>query len=597
MADYNAFETNLTGSLTTVFEDLDTDATAADKAAEIAAAFRAEIELVVTAEAGAVLPLTTKGDLVTHDGTQAIRIPVGADGTILTADSTAPSGYTFAALGAGGVAVPHDGLTGLSWAASGHTGSASGLAGWDAAGNPVVVPQGDYAPASHAVDTTNPHNVTPGQIGAATAAHNHDATYAPVVHDHDGAYQPIDANLTAIAGLVHADGSFVVSDGTAWTLESGDAARTSLGLGTGDAPSFAGLAVDTDGLYYDAANGRVGIGTASPSYVVHVQEPNGATSALRIDSTAGGRAAMIMASTASASYSACSLYAGTTNSGFRYADNRPFTILAQGKGDIENNANGGANAFQLSALLTGSRVDATFYGHVLMRNTYGVRPSSTADGAYFALSGRDSGSGSYVDFLTVTNGNPATCDLAPSVTIGGVAISDANHNHDTSYAPLSHATDTANPHGVTPSQIGAVPVAYASITNTSNPTASAASVNPFAAASHAAHTYDANVSPVGITYDSATGLFAVTDAGAYEIAPTLNLIASANTTATLVIQVNGATVYTLAAQQVTTNAFARTFPVMRDLAAGDTIAVLYASDTAALLRGDAGTTLNIRRVG
>jgi hypothetical protein len=40
------------------------------------------------------------------------------------------------------------------------------------------------------------------------------------------------ANLTTLSGLGHSDGNFMVSDGSAWTLESGSDARTSLGLGS-----------------------------------------------------------------------------------------------------------------------------------------------------------------------------------------------------------------------------------------------------------------------------------------------------------------------------------------------------------------------------
>jgi hypothetical protein len=46
--------------------------------------------------------LTTKGDLLTHDGTTAVRLPVGADGDVLTADSTQPDGIKWAAGGGGG---------------------------------------------------------------------------------------------------------------------------------------------------------------------------------------------------------------------------------------------------------------------------------------------------------------------------------------------------------------------------------------------------------------------------------------------------------------------------------------------------------------
>jgi len=51
--------------------------------------------------------------------------------------------------------------------------------------------------------------------------------------------------LEDISGLTITDGTFLVGDGSGDIVaESGDTARTSLGLGTGDSPTFAGLTVD-----------------------------------------------------------------------------------------------------------------------------------------------------------------------------------------------------------------------------------------------------------------------------------------------------------------------------------------------------------------
>ncbi len=50
-----------------------------------------------TAAFDALAPTTTKGDLTAHDGTDNIRFAVGADGTVLTANSANPSGLGWAA--------------------------------------------------------------------------------------------------------------------------------------------------------------------------------------------------------------------------------------------------------------------------------------------------------------------------------------------------------------------------------------------------------------------------------------------------------------------------------------------------------------------
>lgn len=48
-----------------------------------------------TAAFDSLSPGTTKGDLLVHDGTHNVRLPAGADGTVLAADSGQTTGYTF----------------------------------------------------------------------------------------------------------------------------------------------------------------------------------------------------------------------------------------------------------------------------------------------------------------------------------------------------------------------------------------------------------------------------------------------------------------------------------------------------------------------
>ncbi|MFM7011228.1 MAG: hypothetical protein ACKO0Z_18205 [Betaproteobacteria bacterium] len=56
-------------------------------------------------------------------------------------------------------------------------------------------------------------------------------------------FQPLDAQLTDISALATTDGGFIVGDGANFVLESGATARTSLGLGSNDSPTFNGLTV------------------------------------------------------------------------------------------------------------------------------------------------------------------------------------------------------------------------------------------------------------------------------------------------------------------------------------------------------------------
>lgn len=54
----------------------------------------------------------------------------------------------------------------------------------------------------------------------------------------DDAFALSSATLGAISALAVTDGNIIVGDGATWVAESGATARTSLGLGTGDSPTF-----------------------------------------------------------------------------------------------------------------------------------------------------------------------------------------------------------------------------------------------------------------------------------------------------------------------------------------------------------------------
>jgi len=69
----------------------------------------------------------------------------------------------------------------------------------------------------------------------------------------------VGAGLSDIAALTPSDSVFIAGDGSNWVAESGNTARTSLGLGTGDAPTFADLIV-TDRLLIDSSSFIVNLG-------------------------------------------------------------------------------------------------------------------------------------------------------------------------------------------------------------------------------------------------------------------------------------------------------------------------------------------------
>ncbi len=110
--------------------------------------------------------------------------------------------------------------------------------------------------------TTNVHLTTTLKTsydGAASHKTTEDAINGLVSCNGTGTYsakaigtdvQAYSSLLAAIAGLTPTDGNIVVGDGSTWVAESGATARTSLGLGTTDSPTFTNLFLTTS----DAAN-------------------------------------------------------------------------------------------------------------------------------------------------------------------------------------------------------------------------------------------------------------------------------------------------------------------------------------------------------
>jgi hypothetical protein len=112
-------------------------------------------------------------------------------------------------------------------------------------------------------DSAYTHKTTEDAINGLVSCDGSGAYTAKVIGTDVQAY---DADLTAIAALTPTDSNIIVGDGSTWVAESGATARTSLGLGTTDSPTFAGLTVDTDTLFVDSANHRIGVGTTAPAY-------------------------------------------------------------------------------------------------------------------------------------------------------------------------------------------------------------------------------------------------------------------------------------------------------------------------------------------
>lgn len=87
-----------------------TTGTAAGLSATLAIASGGTGQTTQTAAFDALAPTTTKGDLIVDDGTNNVRLAVGADTYVLTADSTAATGVKWAAASGGGSNITAQGL-------------------------------------------------------------------------------------------------------------------------------------------------------------------------------------------------------------------------------------------------------------------------------------------------------------------------------------------------------------------------------------------------------------------------------------------------------------------------------------------------------
>lgn len=141
-----------------------------------------EFEIARKSEVLSNTILTTKGDLLTRDASTHVRLPVGADGFILQADSAQPSGIKWAATGGGDVFGPGSATDNAITRFDGATGKfiQNSAATIDDSGNiatPGTVDGRDVSADgatldAHVANLSNPHVVTAAQVGNTTAQWN-----------------------------------------------------------------------------------------------------------------------------------------------------------------------------------------------------------------------------------------------------------------------------------------------------------------------------------------------------------------------------------------------------------------------------------------
>jgi hypothetical protein len=154
-----------------------------------------------TAAFDALAPTTTKGDLIASDGTDNVRVPVGTNGYVLTADSTAASGVAWAAGGGGGsVSVSNDTSTSTNlyplFAAA-----TSGTLSTIYTGNAKLL----YKPSTGELQST----VIDSTNGIFVNSQTISADYTIASGDNGGSFGPV----TVASGI-----TVTVSSGSVWTV-------------------------------------------------------------------------------------------------------------------------------------------------------------------------------------------------------------------------------------------------------------------------------------------------------------------------------------------------------------------------------------------
>ncbi|WP_413569389.1 tail fiber domain-containing protein [Bdellovibrio sp. HCB117] len=243
-------------------------------------------QTTATAAFNGLSPATTKGDLIVNDGTNDVRLPVGTNGQVLSANSVQASGLQW--------------ITPTNGTVTNVTGTA-----------PIVVSSGSTTPAISISDATTSTkgavqvgaglSVTSGTISADPA--NFPAT-VPVSKGGTGSTSLTANRLlasngtgTAVIAFNCANGQMVTFDATGLMtctsfvnssviLNGGNSFGANATIGTNDAYA---LGFETSGSTRMTilSGGNVGIGTASPGAKLHV---SGGTATIE---NSGGEALMI----------------------------------------------------------------------------------------------------------------------------------------------------------------------------------------------------------------------------------------------------------------------------------------------------------------
>lgn len=261
--------------------------------------------------------------------------------------------------------------------------------------------------------------------------------------------QAYDAQLADVAGLTPADGAIIIGDGSNFTTESGATARTSLGLGTGDTPTFNGAAMGSAAItgVADPSNAQ---DAATKAYVDGLVGAGSITQALGADTGSGtvslGSQTLTISGTSNAITTAASGQAITID----IADNPTFTgnatitgnLTVQGTTTTVNSTEitiqnaftfegATADAFETTLTVVDPTADRTITlpnasGTVVLEDTAQTLTNKTIDFANNTISGQLSlaNGGTGQDLSAIAQGTILVAGAGN--TLGSLTIGGAN---------------------------------------------------------------------------------------------------------------------------------------------------------------------------
>lgn len=374
----------------------------------------------------ALSPLTTKGDILTRDTSNNIRLPVGSNGQVLTVDTATASGLKWASPTVGTVTsvsgtAPVQVATGTTTPVISVDPATTGARGVVQIGSGIAVSSGTIS-----ADPANFPSAVPvnkGGTGATSITPNRllasDGTGASIIPFTCGVGQMITFNASGVMGCTTYSSSGIFANG-------GNSFGAAAVLGTNDANS---LTLETSGSprLTILSNGAVGINETSPTGSLMVAGTGATDIRLQDKSVANPSTLRILTQNGANYIESGTDFTNTTSADLHFTDmmgvNRWMTIKADGKVGI--NATSPVTNFQVKG--------GTIIGDLTpFPASYAVIPTETQMAVLrnnTETSGNLTGSGVYQRFNPAANSTlstHATVSIVVPNVPSGVTVTSTN---------------------------------------------------------------------------------------------------------------------------------------------------------------------------